>query len=101
MTFEQFYREQHLPRPTDPGCRLLHAIGPPASAIYAGVVVSLQQWWLLLLTPVPTYLFSCLGHLWAGNVTTVFGHPLWSFRGYWKMLAGMLSNRTAPAGGTL
>jgi hypothetical protein len=90
MTFDQFYRDLYLPRHPTGLCKILHLIGLPASMGYVGIVIWLRDWWLLLLLPVPAYLFGWLGHLWARNHPTFFTYPVWSFRGYWKMIAGML-----------
>ena len=49
--------------------------------------------WLLLLTPVPTYLFGWLGHFIVHNRPTFLQHPVWSFLGYWKMIAAMLTGK--------
>jgi hypothetical protein len=93
MTFSEFYRNDYLPRHADPACRWLHLLGVPMAATYAAVVAWLGWWWALVLLPVPAYLFGWLGHLIAHNRPTFFEHPVLSFLGYWKMLAGMLTGR--------
>src|SRR5262249_57511592 len=73
--FREWCARESLGRHTARACRLLHLLGPPASALYLGVVVWLQVWWLALLTPLPTYFLAWLGHVAAGNRPTFFEHP--------------------------
>jgi len=93
VTFQQFYHDVYFPRHADRGCRLLHAAGPIASLIYAAVVIQFGSWWLLLLTPVPSYFFAWLGHAWANNKPAFFEHPVFSTLGFWKMMGQMLTSR--------
>jgi hypothetical protein len=93
VTFDEFYNQDYLPRHANKYSRLLHLVGLVASAIYAGAVVWLAVWWLLLLAPVPTYLVAWLGHLVAHNHPTFFAHPVFSFFGYWNVIGGMLTGK--------
>src|SRR5947209_2130254 len=93
MSFQDFYAKEYIERHPVGVCRLLHILGVPASIIPVAVACWLQLWWPLLFLPVPTYLLAWLGHLAVHNKPTAFEHPLWSMRGYWKMVAAMLTGR--------
>jgi len=97
MTFDQFYRDLYWPRHENRVCRYLHLIGLPVTAFFVIFDILFQYWWLLLLTPVPAYLFGWLGHLWARNNPTFFLHPYWSFLGFWKMIGRMLTPDREPS----
>jgi hypothetical protein len=90
MTFRQFYAQAYLPRHPAGACRLLHLLGVPAAAALAALVVWLRVWWLVVLVPMPAYVLGWLGHLLVRNVPTFFEHPVWSFVGYWKMIASIV-----------
>ena len=93
MTFHQFYTQQYLERHAYLPCRLLHVMGPPVTLALVGVIIWLQDWWLLALAPVPSFLLAWLGHLLAHNRPTFFEHPVWSIWGYWKMIAAMVMGK--------
>ncbi|SRR5579884_203081 len=93
MTFADFYRAEYLPAHREPVCRWLHLAGLPMAAAYGGVVAWSGHWWLLLLLPLPTYLFGWLGHLVVHNQPTFFRHPGLLFLGFWKMIGAMLTGR--------
>jgi hypothetical protein len=93
MSFQEFYSQVYLPRHPEGTCRLLHLLGLPASVAFLCFVLWARRWWLLPAVPVPTYLVAWLGHVAAGNRPTFFEHPLWSFFGYWKMIADMVRGR--------
>jgi len=90
LTFAEWYARDYLARHAAPVCRLFHLLGPPTAVVYLAVVLWLELWWLVLLTPVPIYFLAWLGHVAAGNRPTFFEHPWWSFLAYWKMIAAML-----------
>jgi hypothetical protein len=93
VTFREFYERTYLPRHPTRTCRLFHLLGLFASAAYLGVPVWLRLWWPLVFLPVPAYLVAWLGHLTVPNRPTFFGHPVWSFLGYWKMIGDMLAGK--------
>jgi hypothetical protein len=90
MSFNKFYRDVYLPRHPNGVCRWLHLLGIPASVIFVGFVIWFEEWWLLVLFPIPAYFFGWTGHLCVGNHPTFFTHPFLSFRGYWKMIAALV-----------
>jgi hypothetical protein len=50
------------------------------------------------LVPVPADPLGWLGHLLVPNRPTSFEHPVWSFFGYWKMLASIVTGRIGLQG---
>lgn len=93
MTFHDFYYDEYVVRHENRACRVLHLVGIPISFAVLAVAFWWENWWLLLLAPVPIYFFAWLGHLAARNRPTFFAHPIWSLFGYWKMIGGMVFAR--------
>jgi hypothetical protein len=91
MTFGQFYAQGYLRDHPKGLCRLFHLLGVVASAAFLAFIVWLGVWWLLVLLPVPAYLLSWIGHLLVPNRPTTFGHPVWSFVGYWKLVGSIVT----------
>lgn len=87
--FWPFYLAQH----TDPGNRLLHAIGTGAALATVGVAIVKRKPKLLALAALIGYGPAWAGHfLVEGNRPATFKNPLWSLRGDVKMLRLMLSD---------
>lgn len=97
MTFTDFYKDHYVPRHSQLLCRGLHLVGMVASFCLAGVALWLQDWWLIPLIPVPTFLFGWLGHFTAGNRPTFLEHPMWSVMAFGKMVGGIFGLNKAPA----
>ncbi len=93
MSFHQFYGHDYMDRHPAGMCRLLHLLGLPAGALLLAAIVWLRIWWLLVLVPMPSYFFAWLGHVAVHNRPTAFEHPLWSLRGYWRMVGFMVIGR--------
>jgi hypothetical protein len=89
-TFDEFYTQQYRARHADKLCRAFHLAGFLASALFLGVVVWLENWWLLPFVPLPTFLLGWVGHRSVGNQPTFLEHPLWSIRAFGKMFGGIL-----------
>jgi len=91
MDFEKFYTEVYLARHRGMLCRFLHFFGLVIALAMAGVIIWYEDWWYLLLFPVPIYALGWLGHLWDGKQPTTWKHPYWSFLAYWKMVGSVVS----------
>lgn len=91
-SFEEFwpyYLEQHR----HPVCRGLHLAGLLAALVCLGLGIAGSPYWLLG-APVSGYGLAWLGHLaFERNRPATFGHPFWSLRGDFRMIARMLSGR--------
>jgi hypothetical protein len=90
MTFHEFYSQVYLPRHADRTCQLLHFFGLLASIAFVTVVLWLDVWWLLVLSPMPASFLARMGHLLVHNRPTFFEHPVWSFFAYWKMIGALV-----------
>ena len=88
--FWPFYLHEHSRR----GTRALHAAGTLTSTILLVALIIARKWAWLPLPLVIGYGAAWLGHfLVEHNRPATFQHPLWSFRGDYKMLALMLTGR--------
>ena len=90
--FFRFYLQQH----SNPGNRLLHAIGTTLGLlVLVGALATRHYIWALLWIPIG-YGFAWTGHfLVEGNKPATFGHPLWSFLSDFRMLGLALTGRLA------
>ena len=81
--FFSFYLAAHA----NPTCRKLHYIGTTlATGVFLTALLS-GTWLLLLAAPLIGYGFAWTGHfLFEHNKPAMFGHPLWSLRGDYRML---------------
>ena len=93
QTFADFW-PYYLREHSRPATRALHAAGTLASTVLLIALLIARKWaWL----PVPFlvgYGAAWVGHFFIEhNRPATFQHPLWSFRGDYKMLALMLTGR--------
>ena len=89
--FWPFYVSQHR----NSTCRLLHFTGTALGLSLAAMSPIFPP--LLLGAPVIGYGFSWVGHfVFEKNKPATFGHPLWSFRGDFRMFRLMLRGRMGP-----
>jgi hypothetical protein len=88
--FFAFYLQQH----SDPGNRLMHAVGTALGLAIVIAAFALGHPWYALAWPVISYGFAWTGHFMIeGNKPATFGHPLWSFIGDFHMLSLMLTGK--------
>lgn len=90
MDFEQFYTQVYLAHHRSAFCRFLHFFGLFVAAVLLGLIVWFEEWWFLLLLPVPVYAFGWLGHLLEHNRPTTWTNPYWSLLAYFRMVASVL-----------
>lgn len=88
--FWPFYVREH----SVPACRTLHFVGSTLVLIVIAAAIYLQNYWLLLATPLVGYGFAWVGHFAIEkNKPASFKYPLWSFIADWKMWAMILTGR--------
>lgn len=92
-SYEQFYPyyvSQHSKRAT----RRFHFVGTHLGALTAAAGVVRGKPQMLLAFPLVSYTFAWFSHfVIEGNNPASFGHPLWSLRGDFQMLAAMWQGR--------
>lgn len=80
--FWPFYVREHSNKTN----RTLHFVGTTSALALAAAALLTKRPLLLLAGPVVGYGFAWFGHFFVeGNRPASFGHPLWSFRGDFKM----------------
>lgn len=90
--FFPFYVGQH----SKPATRWFHFVGTHAGAATGVTALALRRPRLLALAPVVAYGMAWFSHFAIeGNRPASFGHPLWSLRGDFHMLAVMWQGRDA------
>jgi len=88
--FYPYYLQQHTNRTS----RRLHVGGTLLAIVAAAVAVASGRWVWLLAVPLVGYLPAWFGHLFfEGNTPATFGHPLYSLRGDFTLLAEVLTGR--------
>jgi len=88
--FYPYYLEQHR----HPVSRRLHVIGTLLALGAAAVALLSGHWLWLLAVPIVGYLPAWVGHFFfEGNSPATFSYPLYSLRGDFSMVAGMLTGR--------
>jgi len=88
--FWPYYLSEHSKSAT----RIMHCLGTLVAITFLIWMIAGGKWWLFPLAFVPGYAFAWAGHFFIEkNRPATFTHPLWSFRGDWKMLALMLTGR--------
>lgn len=91
--FWPFYLREH----SHPVNRALHVAGTAAGVTLAGVAVATLNPLLLPAAFVAGYGPAWVGHFVVeGNVPATFEHPLWSFRGDFRMCRLALTGRLGP-----
>jgi len=92
-TFDEFW-PFYLGEHSQPLNRVLHFVGSTVGAVMLLYGLATQRWALLPASLVSGYGFAWFGHfVIEGNKPATFQHPLWSFRGDWKMYALMLTGK--------
>ena len=90
--FFPFYVGQH----SKPATRWFHFIGTHLGVATGLTALALRKPRMLALAPVMTYGFAWFSHFAIeGNKPASFGHPLWSVRGDFQMIAMMWQGRDA------
>lgn len=90
--FWPYYVSQHL----HPVTRLFHVWGPITAAVVGIALIAQGHWWA-----VPAGFAIGYGLAWFShfviekNKPASFGHPLWSFRGDMRLIAGYFSGQLA------
>jgi hypothetical protein len=88
--FFPFYVAAHSSRST----RLAHLAGSLTGLAVAAHALVARRPKRIALFPLIGYSGAWFGHfVLEKNTPATFGHPLWSFRGDWKMIAMMLTGR--------
>ena len=88
--FWPFYLREHARATT----RRLHVAGTSLAVLLALYALATRQPRFLLAAVVCGYAFAWVGHFFVEhNRPATFQHPLWSFRGDFRMLALALSGR--------
>lgn len=88
--FYPFYLEEHR----HPTSRRLHVVGTSIALATLAFAVATREWWLLLVAPLPGYLFAWIGHFFfEKNRPATFSHPLYSLAGDFVMLRDVLAGR--------
>ncbi|HXY76672.1 MAG TPA: DUF962 domain-containing protein [Steroidobacteraceae bacterium] len=88
--FYPYYLEQHR----HPVSRRLHVIGTLLAFGAAAVALVSGHWLWLLAVPIVGYLPAWVGHFFfEGNSPATFSYPLYSLRGDFAMVAGVLTGR--------
>ena len=95
-SYQEFF-PHYVQAHSDANNRIMHLIGTTLGlALIIGAFWSGHPWYALLF-PVVAYGFAWTGHfLIEKNKPATFGHPLWSFRGDFHMLALMLTGGLGP-----
>lgn len=92
-SFEDFW-PHYVAEHSKPGTRALHLAGTTAAVTCALTLLARGKWKWLPLAIIPGYAAAWLGHFFIeGNKPATFQHPLWSFRGDFKMAGLMLSGQ--------
>jgi hypothetical protein len=92
-SFEDFW-PHYLAEHSRPATRRLHAIGTTVGVACAAMFIARRRWKWLPLALIPGYGAAWASHfLIEKNRPATFEHPLWSFRGDYKMIGLMLSGR--------
>ena len=90
--FFPFYVGQH----SKPATRWFHFVGTHAGVVTGLTAMALRQPKLLALAPLIAYGTAWFSHFAIeGNKPATFGHPLWSMRGDFQMIAMMWQGRNA------
>lgn len=90
--FFPFYVGQH----SKPATRWLHFVGTHLGVATGLGAIALRKPRMLALAPVLTYGLAWFSHFAIeGNKPASFGHPLWSVRGDFQMIAMMWQGRDA------
>ena len=88
--FWPHYVKEH----SQPATRKLHVLGTTAAMACALAFIARRKWKLLPLALIPGYGVAWIAHfLIEKNKPATFDHPLWSFRGDYKMLGLMISGK--------
>jgi len=91
--FFPYYVKAH----SDLSNRVMHMIGTLLGMVVLVVALVTGHPWYAVLWPVIAYAFAWTGHfLLEKNTPATFGHPLWSLRGDYHMLALMITGRLGP-----
>jgi len=91
--FFPYYVQAH----SHPSNRYMHLAGTVLGISVMVAAFYMGHPWYALLWPVVSYSFAWTGHfLIEKNKPATFGHPLWSLRGDFHMLALMLTGGLGP-----
>lgn len=95
-TFHSFadFWPHYVNEHSKPTTRLLHLLGTTVGIALLVYFIASGRWWLFPLAFVPGYGAAWIGHFFIEkNRPATFQHPLWSFRGDYKMIWFMLTGR--------
>jgi hypothetical protein len=97
-SFEDFF-PYYVGEHSKTGTRWMHFAGTHLGIALGTVGVRRRRWGLLAAAPVVAYGMAWFSHfVIEGNKPATFGHPAWSLRGDFKMLATMWAGRDAELG---
>ena len=90
MNFNEYY-EYYLTLHQNKWTRRLHVLGQLSTIAFVVLIMSYQQWPLLLLAPFVVYPFAWSGHFFfEKNKPAAFSRPLWAKACDWVMLKDMI-----------
>jgi hypothetical protein len=93
--FFPYYVAEHSRAAT----RWMHFAGSHLGVALGSTGIARRRWALVAAAPVAAYGMAWFSHfVIEGNRPATFGHPAWSFRGDWKMLAMMWAGRDGELG---
>ena len=90
ITFKEYY-QYYLTLHQNKWTRRLHVLGQLSTIAFVVLIMSYQQWPLLLLAPFVVYPFAWSGHFFfEKNKPAAFSRPLWAKACDWVMLKDMI-----------
>ena len=94
-SFEEFY-PYYVGEHSKAGTRWAHFAGTHLGAVVGLSGIARRRWGMLAAAPVIAYGIAWISHFTIeGNKPATFGHPLWSIRGDFQMIAMMWQGRDA------
>ena len=90
ITFKEYY-QYYLTLHQNKWTRRLHVLGQLSTIAFVVLIMSYQQWPLLLLAPFVVYPFAWSGHFFfEKNKPAAFSRPMWAKECDWVMLKDMI-----------
>ena len=93
QNFEEFF-PLYLEAHSSVTNRRLHFIGTTIALLLLPTSVILNNYWILMLSPLVGYGLAWIGHFFfESNIPATYSNPLWSIRGDFRMYGMMLRGK--------